>query len=304
VFIAVLEKQMSAMSSVDTSLRIVNFSSVHRESFRELNERWISEYFTLEDVDREMLSHPEEYILDRGGYIFIALYEDHVAGTCALIKSDNLTFELAKMAVSPQHQGKGVGWALGLHCIELAKTKAIRKIELFSNTLLAPAIQLYKKLGFCEVPLLQTKYKRANIKMELDIQLMVKAVVVVAEDLPVGLAINAAALVTSTFGNQLSHLIGHNVSDHSGLSHSGLTWLPFPILKAGRDTLNKLHTESHAQKLHIVDIPEAAQMARVYEDFSYRMSTINEENMRYLAVGIYGDKSKVVALTRKLTLYK
>lgn len=292
------------MSSVDTSLRIVNFSAVHRQPFRELNERWISDYFTLEDVDREMLSHPEEYILDRGGYIFIALYENNVAGTCALIKSDNLTFELAKMAVSTEHQGKGIGWALGLHCIELAKTKAIRKIELLSNTMLAPAIQLYRKLGFCEVPLPQTKYKRANIKMELDIQTMVKAVVVIADDLPVGLAINAAALVTSTFGNQLSHLIGNNVSDRSGFPHSGLTWLPFAILKAGRDTLNKLRTDSHVQKLHIVDIPEAAQMARVYEDFSHRMSTINEEDIRYLAIGIYGDKSKVVALTRKLALYK
>lgn len=292
------------MSSVDTSFRIVNFSAVHRQPFRELNERWISDYFTLEDVDREMLSHPEEYILDRGGYIFIALYENNVAGTCALIKSDNLTFELAKMAVSTEHQGKGIGWALGLHCIELAKTKAIRKIELLSNTMLAPAIQLYRKLGFCEVPLPQTKYKRANIKMELDIQTMVKAVVVIAEDLPVGLAINAATLVTSSFGNQLSHLIGNNVSDRSGLSHSGLTWLPFTILKASRDALNKLRAESQGQKLLTVDIPEAAQMARVYEDFSYRMSAINGEDMRYLAVGIYGDKNKVVALTRKLALYK
>jgi ribosomal protein S18 acetylase RimI-like enzyme len=42
-------------------------------------------------------------------------------------------------------------------------------VELLSNTVLAPALALYRSLGFAEVPLPRTDYRRANIKMVLDL---------------------------------------------------------------------------------------------------------------------------------------
>ncbi|MCU0634262.1 MAG: hypothetical protein MUE41_05270 [Gemmatimonadaceae bacterium] len=39
------------------------------------------------------------------------------------------------------------------------------RIALLSNTVLAPAIALYRSLGFVEVPLPDTEYARANIRM-------------------------------------------------------------------------------------------------------------------------------------------
>ena len=44
------------------------------------------------------------------------------------------------------------------------------KIILYSNTKLGPAIHLYRKYGFIEVPVISSDYKRCNIKMELIIQ--------------------------------------------------------------------------------------------------------------------------------------
>jgi GNAT superfamily N-acetyltransferase len=76
-------------------------------------------------------------------------------------------FELAKMAVSPQAKGKGIGWLLGKAIIKKAQSLNAQKIYLESNTVLKPAINLYHKLGFNKVIGHSTPYKRCNIQMEL-----------------------------------------------------------------------------------------------------------------------------------------
>jgi GNAT superfamily N-acetyltransferase len=148
-------------------LQIVPYEPRHREKFRSLNEAWISRYFKLEEPDRRALSDPEGYILARGGYIFMAEYDKEIVGACALIKVDDEVVELAKMAVDDGAQGKGIGYALGKACIGKARAAGFKKLELLSNTMLEPAINLYKKLGFEEVPLPLTDYERADIKMEM-----------------------------------------------------------------------------------------------------------------------------------------
>jgi GNAT superfamily N-acetyltransferase len=59
------------------------------------------------------LDNPQSYILDPGGEILLAEYGGEIVGVVALVKLDEETFEMAKMAVSPKAQGKGVGELLG-----------------------------------------------------------------------------------------------------------------------------------------------------------------------------------------------
>jgi GNAT superfamily N-acetyltransferase len=148
-------------------LQIIPYESRHREMFRQLNEAWITHYFKLEEPDRRSLNDPEGYILDKGGFIFMAEYDNEIVGACALVKIDEQVAELAKMAVTDKVQGKGIGNALGKACIEKAREMGFKKVELLSNTKLHPAINLYRKLGFVEVPLPLTDYERADIKMEI-----------------------------------------------------------------------------------------------------------------------------------------
>ena len=123
----------------------------------------------MEEADYKALDNPKGYILDKGGYILVALYDGQPAGVCALIKMNDpeYDFELAKMAVSPQVQGKNIGWLLGKAAVEKAKAAGARKIYLESNTILKPAINLYHKLGFKKVAGHPTPYERSNIQMEL-----------------------------------------------------------------------------------------------------------------------------------------
>lgn len=305
-FNAALKKD-TAMNArvVEEQVKIIPYSAEHYDHFRQLNEAWITKYFSLEEIDRRLLHDPQTHILAEGGYIFIATYQGEVAGTCALIRQNNLTFELAKMAVAEHARGKGIGHALGAHCIAFAKSVGIRRIELLSNTVLTPAINLYKKLGFAEVQLPETEFRRANIKMVLDLQTLLKASVIIADDLPPGLATNAAALVGTAFGNRLKFLTGPDVTDGAGETHTGLTWLPFTMLKADRATVHAIRQQAAAcPSLLIVDVPVQAQMTRVYEDFSQRVASASHDELQYLAVGLYGDRNTVTALTKKISLYK
>lgn len=152
-------------------VNILDYTPAYREAFRDLNEAWISQYFKMEDADRQALNHPKEYILDKGGHIFIALYEGEAVGVCALMKMYNFEYdyELAKMAVSPKAQGLGIGSLLGNAIIEKARSLGAETLYLESNTILKPAINLYQKLGFKKVSGFPTPYERSNIQMVLNL---------------------------------------------------------------------------------------------------------------------------------------
>ena len=148
-------------------VQIVDYTPSMQPAFRSLNEEWITKYFRMEESDYKALDHPREYILDKGGHIFMALYKGEPVGACAIIPMDDGGFELAKMAVSPRAQGLGIGFLIGQACIDKARALGARRVYLESNTTLKPAINLYHKLGFRKVAGPPSPYERCNIQMEL-----------------------------------------------------------------------------------------------------------------------------------------
>jgi N-acetylglutamate synthase-like GNAT family acetyltransferase len=150
-------------------IEIIDYTEENKKFIKQLNVEWLSKYFSVEPRDEIQLSNPQEEIIDRGGMIFYALYNKKVVGTLTLMKIDNNTYELSKMAVTQIMQGKGIGVALMEYCLRVANDQHIQKLILYSNTKLNAAITLYRKYGFVEVPFDATHYKRANIKMELSL---------------------------------------------------------------------------------------------------------------------------------------
>ena len=99
----------------------------------------------------------------------MALYDGEPVGTCALIKHKDDSVELAKMAVSDSAKGKGIGYLMGLELIARARDIGVERIFLESNTILEPAIKLYKKLGFKRIVGDPSPYARCNIQMEIEL---------------------------------------------------------------------------------------------------------------------------------------
>ncbi|TCL62764.1 acetyltransferase (GNAT) family protein [Hydrogenispora ethanolica] len=88
-------------------------------------------------------------------------------GTVSLLKIDESTFELAKLAVTEKYQGLKIGRQLMEKCLAVAKEQQVKKIILYTNHRLNAALILYRKFGFQEIPMKQNKYLEADIQMEL-----------------------------------------------------------------------------------------------------------------------------------------
>ena len=152
--------------NLDNKVIIIPFRPDLKEEIKTLNLEWLNKYFKVEAKDDRTLSDPQGEIIDKGGMIFYAKYDDKIVGTYSLLKIDGTTFELSKMAVTDGVQGLGIGNKLMKHAVKIAKEKGIKKLILYSNRKLLPAIYLYKKFDFEEVPLEDGVYERADIKME------------------------------------------------------------------------------------------------------------------------------------------
>lgn len=146
--------------------KVIEYQPEHQPWFEKLNREWIERYFWMEPIDVEVLQHPDKHILGKGGTILMANHAGEIAGTVALKFVSPGVYEFTKMAVDEKFRGLKIGLALAEAAIRKAKSLNAGKIILYSNTKLAPAISLYKKLGFVEVPV-DGPYKRSDIKMEL-----------------------------------------------------------------------------------------------------------------------------------------
>lgn len=152
----------------DANVTVVDYEPRFRSAFRTLNEAWIQQYFRIEPADVKVLEAPDEYILAPGGHILVALHGAEPVGVCALIRHSAAVYELAKMAVAPAQQGRGVGRTLGEAAIRRARECGAERLFLESNRKLLPALALYRRLGFVEVkggP--PSPYQRSDIRMEL-----------------------------------------------------------------------------------------------------------------------------------------
>jgi GNAT superfamily N-acetyltransferase len=153
-----------------TFMPIIDFDPRYADAFRTLNEAWIRRLFTLEPKDVEILGDPKGQILDKGGHVFFAVEDGRAVGCVGLISMDDGGFEIVKMAVDPASQGRGHAKALIGACVDRARALGAPRLYLESGTPLAPALSLYKAVGFKDLPpdrRPKSPYARADVWMEL-----------------------------------------------------------------------------------------------------------------------------------------
>jgi ribosomal protein S18 acetylase RimI-like enzyme len=149
-------------------ITVVKYDPRFRSVFVALNRQWIERFFKVEKTDLEQLERLEETILNVGGEIFFVVEGDRALGTCAMVPHGSRSYEIAKMAVADEAKGRGFGDRLMEACEAWAVEKGAREITILSNTVLEPAIRLYRKHGFETVRLgPHPDYERANIEMRL-----------------------------------------------------------------------------------------------------------------------------------------
>jgi ribosomal protein S18 acetylase RimI-like enzyme len=148
------------------TMEIVEFDPAHAEAFRTLNEAWIGKHFALEPKDREVLGDPQGQILAKGGRIFMALKDGAAVGCVALMKMADGGYEVAKMTVSEDLRGAGLGRLLMQRCIDAGAEMGASRLYLETNSSLGPALGLYRAMGFRDLAPADTPYVRADVFME------------------------------------------------------------------------------------------------------------------------------------------
>jgi DNA-binding MarR family transcriptional regulator/GNAT superfamily N-acetyltransferase len=154
------------------AVEIVDFRPDLAPDFRRLNLAWLEEHFAVEPEDREILDHPGEVVVDRGGIVLFALREGEAVGTCALLRHRDTVWELAKMAVAESCRRKGIGRFLTTAALARAGERGATIVFLRTSPRLEAATRLYRSLGFEQVdepPVELESYSRCSITMQREI---------------------------------------------------------------------------------------------------------------------------------------
>src|SRR5262245_42278959 len=121
-------------------IQFVTYADRYAIDFDRLNRAWLVGHGLLEAADEEQMLAPRAAIIDRGGQIFFAIQNGQAVGTSAILPVGDGMVELAKLAVDPSAQEKGIGRKLTVMALAHAKSLGARKVILVSNSKLTHAI--------------------------------------------------------------------------------------------------------------------------------------------------------------------
>lgn len=104
-----------------------------------------------------------------------------------------------------------------------------------------------------------------------------KCVMVIDENLPLGIIANTAAIMGITLGKEMPE-----------------------VIKAIREKLY----EPEFSELTVVDFTELAQGCRTYDEFTGKMGEVSSEELNYFGIAFCGAKKKVNKLTGSMALLR
>ena len=134
-----------------------------------------------------------------------------------------------------------------------------------------------------------------------------KCVMVIDENLPLGIIANTAAIMGITLGKKMPEVVGSDVVDKTGNEHLGIIEFPVPILKGNIDSIKAIREklyEPDFSDLTVVDFSDLAQSCKTYDEFIGKMGTAAEPDLNYFGIAICGTKKKINKLTGSMGLLR
>ena len=148
-------------------MKITEYDERYREDFVRLNTQWLERFYWVESFDKYAMDHVGE-LIENGAMAYFAIENDEVLATCMTMPLEDGIWEICKLAAKNQYTGTGAGSAVLRAAMNYAVSHGASKLVLISCRSLKPAIHLYKKFGFEEVPYRKEYWKseKADIEME------------------------------------------------------------------------------------------------------------------------------------------
>ena len=149
-------------------IEIIEYRDKYHSDFKRLNLDYLDKYNLTESHDLVILNNPEEIVLGRGGFLWLAKAGEEIVGTVGIMNEGHGIFELIKMCVAENWRGRGISKLLMETCLQKVKELGGEKLFLFSNHQLQTALKLYTKYGFKNVEVTDSPFETADVKMELE----------------------------------------------------------------------------------------------------------------------------------------
>jgi hypothetical protein len=132
-----------------------------------------------------------------------------------------------------------------------------------------------------------------------------KCAIVVSEELPAGLAANAASVLSITLGHRVDGLVGADVKDADGVAHPGIIYMPIPILNAPRDKIATIvQAAAEDDELFFVSFSALAQSCKTYDEYIDKMAATATADLDIVGVGLHGPQKRVNRLVGSLPLLR
>ena len=134
-----------------------------------------------------------------------------------------------------------------------------------------------------------------------------KCVMVIDEQLPLGIIANTAAIMGITLGKKMPEVVGADVTDRTGKQHLGIIEFPVPILKGNAESMKAIREklyEPEFSDVTVVDFSDLAQSCKTYDEFIGKMKDVSEVDLNYFGIAICGPKKKVNKLTGSMPLLR
>ena len=125
-------------------------------------------YLEIQNYDDELEHLEKKYGLPYGR-LYLAYYNDEVAGCIGLKKINGKKCEMKRLYVRPKFRGKQIGEKLIEKIIKDAKEIGYSFMLLDTLPFLKSAINLYKKYGFYEISSYNNSPMKTSIYMKLDL---------------------------------------------------------------------------------------------------------------------------------------
>lgn len=151
-----------------------DFPNEVREIFSEYmdmllkNDPSFAEFLVLQNYDAELQDLEYKYGLP-DGRLYLAHCDGKLAGCIALRKLDDITGEFKRVYVKPEFRGRHIGKKMVQQLIQDAKQIGYTRLLLDTLPFLQTAIQMYKKLGFYEIPSYNNSPMDTSIFLRLDL---------------------------------------------------------------------------------------------------------------------------------------
>ncbi|WP_071146517.1 DUF2000 domain-containing protein [Bacteroides ihuae] len=134
-----------------------------------------------------------------------------------------------------------------------------------------------------------------------------KCVLIIDKAQPIGIIANTASVLSITLGKQIEGIVSHDVYDKQGDKHLGITQMPIPVLGASDDKIKEIRHKLLSldlEELVMVDFSNIAQQSKTYDNYEKVMLMTEENDIRYIGIGICGDKKVINKATGNLSLIR